>query len=573
MEAEICILKPKNRSQRDGFGSIDLIQHIPQIFKTLRMSNSNLIPIHQYHTVHQDGWRFFFSTNPSVGLGWIYDQIAFFASETPQPGTIPVHQYHTAHSYGWRFFFSTNPNVGAGWIHDKVVFFAWETQQPGTIPVYQYHTVGPYGWRFFLTTSSNFGAGWVYDKVAFYTYQYDLKNWMALSPKIHAKPLKQICLPTSHDTATYELTDRLTIPPTPETKAILELLDRVEAELSRIPAIQSVMNPATWLKNEALPTIKDLSMTTHQSILEQLEEGIRGFDLRIYYNRDEDEYYSYHGLVGIKMTEILGEIRQFLNSTQGEIVYITMGHYQGFDRSRYPEFANLVKTALQDYAYWRETDANGQIQNHLFDRTYRQIITQDGDAKSRVILVNAQSDDRVFWPGEYSPPESGPNNEVLYGYYTHTTDKDEMLKTQREQLDIAREKGLPFALYMTLTPSVSDVLKRIVLTLTSALDRYADSLMSNPSKIPLAIALKAVAAGLNNAGNKFPWFSLKDLSEIANEDLISIILDRFVDSTADENEISLLYLDFYETTEAVSLAIALSNGESYQDIRASQKQS
>ncbi|MBE9039335.1 hypothetical protein IQ235_00810 [Oscillatoriales cyanobacterium LEGE 11467] len=527
------------------------------------MPTSKLIPIHQYHTVHQDGWRFFFSTNSTLGLGWIYDKIAFFAFEKPQPGMIPVHQYHTSHSYGWRFFLSTNPNVGAGWIHDKVAFFSWETQQSGAIPVYQYHTVGPYGWRFFLTTNSDFGAGWIYDKVAFYAHQYDLKNWMALSPKIHAKPLKQICIPTSHDTATYKLGDRLTIPPTPDTKAILELLDRIELQLARIRAIQSVMNPATWLKNEALPVIKDLSAATHKSIKEQLEEGIRGFDWRIYYNRDEKEYYSYHGLEGIQMTEILGELREFLNSTQGEIVYITMGHYQGFDRDRYPEFANLVKTALQDYVYRREIDADGTIQNHPFDRTYQQIITQDGSSKSRVILVNATSDDLVFWPIQYSPPDSGPENEVLYGYYTHTTDKDEMLKMQRYQLDIAREKGLPFALYVTLTPSFSDVLDRIVLSLTSALDRFADSLMSNPSKIPIAIALKAVVAGLKIAENKFPWFSLKDLSDIANEDLIPLIFDRFVDSSADRNEISLLYLDFYETTEAVSLAISLSNEEPF----------
>ncbi|MDY6940739.1 MAG: hypothetical protein SWY16_24155 [Cyanobacteriota bacterium] len=522
------------------------------------MSSSNLIPVHQYHTVHQDGWRFFFSTNPNLGLGWIYDKVAFFAWETPNSAMIPVHQYHTAHSYGWRFFLSTNPNVGAGWIHDKVTFFALEAQESGTIPVYQYHTVGPYGWRFFLSTIPNVGAGWIYDKVAFYACQYDLKNWMALSPNIRSKPLKQICLPTSHDTVTYELTDRLTIPPTPGAKAILELLDRVKSQLARIPAIQSVMNPAIWLKKEVLPTIKDLSVATHKTTKEQLEEGIRGFDWRIYYNREEDEYYSYHGLVGVKMTDVLGELREFLNSTQGEIVYITMGHYQGFDRDRYLDFANFIKTALQDYAYIRETDDKGQIQNHPFDRTYGQIIAQDGSAKSRVILVNAKSDDPVFWPGDYSPPDSGPDNEVLYGYYTHTTDKEEMLKTQREQLDLAREKGLPFALYMTLTPSFADVLDRILVTLASALDRFANSLMSDPSKIPIAIALKAVIAGLKSADNKFSWFSLKDLSDIANEDFVATVLERFID-TPDENEISLLYLDFYETTEAVALAIALSN--------------
>lgn len=42
---------------------------------THRPNESN--NIYRYHAEQKDGWRFNFSTNPSLGLGWVYDGVAF----------------------------------------------------------------------------------------------------------------------------------------------------------------------------------------------------------------------------------------------------------------------------------------------------------------------------------------------------------------------------------------------------------------------------------------------------------------------------------------------------------------
>lgn len=383
----------------------------------------------------------------------------------------------------------------------------------------------------------------------------DYRTWMENTPQIRDKKLKHICLPGSHDSGTHALTSTLTPNPSPDIKKVMDEVRKIEHAIDKIPLIGMVINPARWVRSAVLPAIKGLSTTTTKTIAQQLDDGIRCFDLRIYYNAKDEQFYTYHGLVGTKITDILQDFGSFLSTANGEIVYVTMGHWESCD-NKYNEFSELVKDKLGMFAYVRESDSSGRITNNPFEKTYADIVGQDGQERSRVILVNEKSADPVFWPKSYSPPDNSANGAVIGGYYTETTNVATMIKTQQERFDQAKAK-LPFALYMTLTPGTDDAVKVVVSSLSSAIAKLAAGLLLT-LYAPIGIALEAIAAGLKIYEWTLDWTTLKELSRKVNKNIYSTVTDKFQKLSENENNISFIYLDFYESTDIVDLAIQYS---------------
>ena len=447
-------------------------------------------------------------------------------------------------------------------------------------------------------------------------------RWMEENTEIHKKKLRNICLPASHDSGTYSLTNTWTPALSEELALAMNTLNSIAASIEAIPGIGAyIPNPAEWLIDAVTPTVKKLAKATGRSIAQQLRDGIRGLDFRVYYNASDKQYYIWHTLMGSNMKDVLQDVADFLASTAGEILYITFGHYQEFSDAQVADFLQFVKDRLGMYAYKVKTNGN-IIVNNPFERTYDEILTQGNEPDSSgtgerrhsvVILVNARystnsyqddppaatrppaaskgqvdppaatqdqvdppaatqgqvdppmaTQDKVFWPRDYSPPDLGENSEspALYGFYSNTSDKNSAIAGQEVNLAKARERNLGFPLYMTLTPQDDECAMIVTYGAADAIEELGLALMLVPVVgLTVGALLLALAESLKITESMLPYKSLEELSDHLNEDLYVNVKHSFVDEYV-PNEISMLYTDFAENTMDVSLvdlAIQLSH--------------
>jgi len=379
------------------------------------------------------------------------------------------------------------------------------------------------------------------------------KTWMGDNPSIHHTVLRNICLPGTHDSGTYELSDTMTKGLTKAAETVISQLqsiaDKIDSiGLTRIGPLH--LSPFDWVFDAALPAIKGLLQTTDRNITTQLNHGIRLLDFRILHKNNK--FYVVHGLVAVEMSQVLTQIKDFLSSTRGEILYITMGHFQGFHKNQtiFKKFNTMVKTALGFYAYVRE---GHPISNNPFEQTYHNIINQTTPGKSRIILVNGNdyATDHVFWPIEYDTTAETRKMSVIMGKYSDTDKVSTLITDQTRQLAIAKTENLPFALTMTLTPQ-EQTFKNIVISSVYC------SIVELARILPEAnTQLLEIAAEISVYNKTLLSRTLKQLAQNLNSDLRNI-MQRMQPADTEINNISRLYTDFHSDSSVVDLAIAYS---------------
>ena len=309
------------------------------------------------------------------------------------------------------------------------------------------------------------------------------------------------------------------------------------------------------------------STATSKTIAQQVADGIRCLDIRLYYHSQDQQVYTYHGLIGSRITGdggILDDIRSFLSSTSGEIVYITMGHCTGFSNtdSTYQSFLQQVTEKLGNFTFKHRG-------GNPFETKYEDILSQNRieTETSRVILVldTETVPSENFWPVTYSPPNA-PNDGItgwnIAGVYSNSSDANTTIAQQLGVFAEAKARSLPFALYMTLTPSTSESIWIIVADLSSAIAKLGVAMLS-VGQLEIYGLLEGVAVALELYKLSLSWTTLYQLSQQIdqysqppmNPGLVSLLTTRFQAADAPENQISIIYSDYYETTAIVDLAI------------------
>ena len=389
---------------------------------------------------------------------------------------------------------------------------------------------------------------------------------MSLDTAIHDKLFGRICLPMTHDTGTFDLSNTIV---DPTWQAVLD---------KYLPALAGILNeahlrpyntePMTWLLSVATAALKGLVATTSQNVAAQLNGGIRGFDFRLL--NVAGIYYTYHGFQSTStFGSMLDDIRAFLIATTqpgvavGEIVYVNLSHYSGFGDDDYAAFGVFVKSKLGDFAYRR--DSTGGMPDP-FLRTYGQIIGQGGEYKSRAILVSQVplGDDDCFWPVEYCPPVEYRNDHiqpVLAGRYTETTDIPTMISTQASQFQDAVTGGLPFANFMTLTPDQTQFENIVGAALYDASLQLEDVYIraGNAAAADVVRGIVELLLPYKQAVDLLGWATLQELSLPVISALPEIIDDNFLTISGRENRMSMIFCDFWEESQLVALSISLSN--------------
>jgi hypothetical protein len=381
--------------------------------------------------------------------------------------------------------------------------------------------------KYFSVTLSK--SGYAFNQCGYDGQTVDLtgpanQSWMTdlanSTPGFRDLTLSQICWPATHDTGTYSLGSTFTTNPAGWVKAITDTIQKVTAAIDVIPLISKLIDPLDWVQSGIMDNTRAIATATHSDIRQQLNDGIRYLDLRIYYNHNDpiSPFYTYHGLTGVRIETILDEVAHFISvvAPAGEIVYLTMSEYwddntsdNGFTGAQMKQLSALV------WKCFDESQAFGPSDGEILGSTYSYIIASGGSNASKVILVMQSLNG--FLP-DYTKiwPLSGPGSLIFSGSYADTDDFSQMISEQQSKSMQAKSNLLPFALSLTLTPTTAAVTKLIEGALAKAIGILAGEAAAvaliNPIFFAIPIALGIVAAGFAIPGANPPYSSLQELS-------------------------------------------------------------
>ena len=143
--------------------------------------------------------------------------------------------------------------------------------------------------------------------------------------------------------------------------------------------------------------VRDLATTTRSNIGQQLNDGIRCLDLRVYYYHADagNPFYTYHGLVGVPIAPILSAVAYFITDVApaGEIIVLSMSNYwddntpnNQFTNDQLNQLSELVWGCFPDKSkLFGPGDGPGDGSDPPY--SYSMITGSDGGRCSKVLLT------------------------------------------------------------------------------------------------------------------------------------------------------------------------------------------
>ncbi|XP_041913288.1 PI-PLC X domain-containing protein 1 [Alosa sapidissima] len=192
----------------------------------------------------------------------------------------------------------------------------------------------------------------------------DYGNWMsALSEELWDIPLSNLAIPGSHDTMSYCLD-------------ITSPLVRSESDAFRI--LDGLFYCFTR------PVIYRWATTQEKDIVEQLQAGIRYFDLRIAHkpNDKSDELYFTHVIyTHVTVLETLQKIASWLDSHPKEIVILACRNFQGLSEKLHEAFIYSLRRTFAS-KLCPHTEAVVTLR-HLWSLRYQVVLSYDDQTAAR----------------------------------------------------------------------------------------------------------------------------------------------------------------------------------------------
>ena len=320
-------------------------------------------------------------------------------------------------------------------------------------------------------------------------------HWMEqLFPVLGDLPLWKITVPGSHDSGAYHLSNA--IAPGGSAPDWVQMLLKIG---DQVPLV------GQDLDNFIFEVLRDWSLTQNLDIAGQLNLGARYFDLRpTFYQND---FYTYHGLVGPSFADILGQIKDFLGTVSRELVILDVSHFANFQNEQHAQFISLIQETIGDLLF-------GETGADLLATTLGQYVANG--PRALLIYEDAyivQHPQAGFWPAL-----------SLYNNYANTPDFSIMQADQLGKLQAHSGNAQEmFLLSWTLTPNNNTILEDV---------------------------LKRIATFGQDRG------SLYKLCQTANPKLAS-----FVQKYGSQYKMNVLYTDFCETSGSTLLATSIDSFE------------
>ncbi len=174
----------------------------------------------------------------------------------------------------------------------------------------------------------------------------DYSTWMSTS-QIQAKQLIDIVIPGTHDSATYALTPALSDISYSDIQFLWNLNDGSAPQNGSYPWQDSTQYVGDYAYRYVMSIANSSGQSQDQSIYDQLVGGIRYFDLRIYYDQQQNGIYAQHALRGPSLEDMLGQIAQYLKDYSGnELIFIELSHTEFAGTNHPQEVADMITSIL-----------------------------------------------------------------------------------------------------------------------------------------------------------------------------------------------------------------------------------
>lgn len=257
---------------------------------------------------------------------------------------------------------------------------------------------------------------------------YRLENWMEdLIPLIYEKPITEIKMPGTHDSATYAIDNN-----------------------SKAVSGQKYAKFTSLIGDQRLWTT-----TQTKSIERQLQIGSRFFDIRV--SLEEGKFYTHHGLRARKLPYELSVIKQFLIKHPYEFIILkikpssTCANF--LDSLQY-----VIHQILENHHILMK--ATFMTNNRTIDKLPGDLKMQSCAGKLMVII-----DDRSFVEGKSDCPEIQTSkfffgNTSLYSIWPNTRDFNTLLQKNIESQPPLTNKQL-YCLHFTFTANFKYLLSHL----------------------------------------------------------------------------------------------------------------
>lgn len=226
-------------------------------------------------------------------------------------------------------------------------------------------------------------------------------TWMS-SDTVQGTALQNLHLPGSHDSGSYSLSKDLPRLSYPAGKGIKYREIAFLWALKPGPAPSngnfpfptgpiSDTNPlyiGQWTYDFILDTIvRDVSQAGDRDFTQQLTDGLRWFDLRIYHD-DDGEFYMQHGLRGPLYTDVLKQIKTYLDTYKEskELIFVNLSHAD-FNGDALQTVADLTAQHIPaDNILYRSNDMGSEEFN--FQALANQPISSLTQGKTKLMFIN-----------------------------------------------------------------------------------------------------------------------------------------------------------------------------------------
>ncbi|KAH8352793.1 hypothetical protein KR084_006392 [Drosophila pseudotakahashii] len=256
------------------------------------------------------------------------------------------------------------------------------------------------------------------------------EHWMRDLPgELRDLSIINLAIPGSHNSMTYGINSKSKLSPDAE------------------PAIRR------W--HRFFPCfVRRWSKTQNSGTLEQLQLGVRYFDLRIA-QKDEKFYYC-HGLFAMEIFEPLEEIRQFVDSHPEELVVLDLQHFYALTVAHHQQ---LHKDLIQFFGHRLYSTADGSLKDCTLNRCL--------ELQRNLVIIYRRCPIPLplrFWPS-YTWPTPWPNQASVKKLQSFL--EDSLLSRQPQQGYVSQclitptGRYIAFRLFFTLKSTAKRVDKKL----------------------------------------------------------------------------------------------------------------
>jgi hypothetical protein len=175
-------------------------------------------------------------------------------------------------------------------------------------------------------------------------------TWMS-NPQVQALTFGALKIPGTHDSATYSLTQTLSQVQYPEIAFLWKLNAGAAPADGSLPWTGGSYYVGSAMYGFVLQVVQSVATSQDQTILQQLNGGIRYFDLRIYYDTSANDFFVQHGLRGCTLSEILQQVQQFIsqNPASQELIILALSHanFSGLQGHTAAQLTGQVSSLVQ----------------------------------------------------------------------------------------------------------------------------------------------------------------------------------------------------------------------------------